>query len=435
MPFCGPCFSIEDKFTKSLKKPKHLLILSSQQRYNTFIIFIIHYGETNAIFENAYRYRDSVRCFGRSAHRRAGVCFLRRPGPSLKQILPASATDEIAPEITDAPDETPEKSTCAGQRLAGRHQSFRPACGRRFQKYLVRVYIGSQSVCVYALNDAGTAYDQLVRTMICSTGTGNATPRGTFKLQGKYRWHSLMGGVYGQYCSRITGSILFHSVPYNVNKNPASMNEVSYSKLGRKASHGCIRLLCRDAQWIYSNVASGSTVEIVNVQRPARLKACLGQRRQYRGWDPTDPDSQQSVPWLCRAHAGTDAGAHRKSRPLHRRPPKSRRPRRRKNPPQPHRKADAFSFPESPRLHHTGRPTKCGLIRYKKSENSGLFSYSGSALPPPEFPACQHTIQRRFFSSRCASAIKEAWLSMCSASPSMRLYVHRCAVPCFHIVA
>lgn len=99
-----------------------------------------------------------------------------------------------------------------------------------------------------------------------------------------------MGGVYGQYCSRITGSILFHSVPYNVNKNPASMNEVSYSKLGRKASHGCIRLLCRDAQWIYSNVASGSTVEIVNGSGPRGSKPALASGAQYRGWDPTDPD-------------------------------------------------------------------------------------------------------------------------------------------------
>lgn len=204
----------------------------------------------------------------------------------------ASAADEVAPEITDAPDETPEEidpALLASASPDAANPSGQPVADAS-KKYLVRVYIGSQSVCVYALNDAGTAYDKLVKTMTCSTGIGNATPRGTFKLQGKYRWHSLVGSVYGQYCSRITGSILFHSVPYKVNKNPASMNEVSYSKLGRKASHGCIRLLCGDALWIYNNVASGSTVEIVNGSGPRGSKPALASGAQYRGWDPTDPD-------------------------------------------------------------------------------------------------------------------------------------------------
>ena len=214
------------------------------------------------------------------------------PAAPVSDVEPsAEVTDEVAPEITDAPDETPEEvdpALTATASPGATNPSGQPVADAS-KKYLVRVYIGSQSVCVYALNDAGTAYDKLVRTMICSTGTGNATPRGTFKLQGKYRWHSLMGGVYGQYCSRITGSILFHSVPYNENKNPASMNEVSYSKLGRKASHGCIRLLCQDAYWIYSNVASGSTIEITTASGPRGSKPSLASGAQYRGWDPTDP--------------------------------------------------------------------------------------------------------------------------------------------------
>ena len=92
----------------------------------------------------------------------------------------ASATYEIAPEITDAPDETPEEidPALASASPDATNPSGQPVADAS-KRYLVRVYIGSQSVCVYALNDAGTAYDQLVRTMICSTGTGNATPRGT----------------------------------------------------------------------------------------------------------------------------------------------------------------------------------------------------------------------------------------------------------------
>ena len=207
----------------------------------------------------------------------------------------SSVADEVAPEITDNPDETPEAVDPALTASASPGVSSSPSASatpipaNSSKPYLVRVYLGSQSVCVYGLNSSGTAYDRLVRTMICSTGTGGATPQGTFKLQGKYRWHSLMGGVYGQYCSRITGSILFHSILYKVNGDPSTLNETTYKKLGRKASHGCIRLLCGDAYWIYSNVASGSTVEIVSGSGPRGSKPALASGSQYRGWDPTDP--------------------------------------------------------------------------------------------------------------------------------------------------
>ncbi|MFR4008498.1 MAG: L,D-transpeptidase [Christensenellales bacterium] len=191
---------------------------------------------------------------------------------------------KVAPEITDNPDETPEAVDPALTASASPGVSSSPSASatpipaNSSKPYLVRVYLGSQSVCVYGLNSSGTAYDRLVRSMICSTGTGGATPQGTFKLQGKYRWHSLMGGVYGQYCSRITGSILFHSILYKVNGDPSTLNETTYKKLGRKASHGCIRLLCGDAYWIYSNVASGSHGGNRFRQRPARFQAGFGQR-------------------------------------------------------------------------------------------------------------------------------------------------------------
>lgn len=77
------------------------------------------------------------------------------------------------------------------------------------------------------------------KAFVCSSGF--ATPTGTFTLSSKYRWHEMMGSVYGQYCSRITGHILFHSVWY-YRASPNTQSYVQYNRLGTKASHGCIRL-------------------------------------------------------------------------------------------------------------------------------------------------------------------------------------------------
>ena len=100
-PFCGPCFSIEDKFTKSLKKPKHLLILSSQQRYNTFIIFIIHYGGKPMQFLKTHT-GIVILCGVLVVALIGGLAyaFSDAPAAPVSETEPsASATDEIAPEM------------------------------------------------------------------------------------------------------------------------------------------------------------------------------------------------------------------------------------------------------------------------------------------------------------------------------------------------
>ena len=117
-------------------------------------------------------------------------------------------------------------------------------------------------------------------------------------MSNKYRWHQLNGGVYGQYCSRITGHILFHSVPYAKN-TPDSLKYVAYDKLGTKASAGCIRLTCQDAMWIYNNCASGTYVEFYSSSNPGPLGKPSAQKissnTQCRNWDPTDPT--KGNPW------------------------------------------------------------------------------------------------------------------------------------------
>ena len=127
------------------------------------------------------------------------------------------------------------------------------------------------------------------KAMICSPG--NATPTGTFSLGDKMRWHTLMGPTYGQYCSRITGRVLFHSVWYYSWGNKTSQCYREYNKLGTLASHGCVRLTVADSKWIYEKVPSGTPVIIYNSSKPGPLgKPKAIKVNGYSGWDPTDPD-------------------------------------------------------------------------------------------------------------------------------------------------
>ena len=77
--------------------------------------------------------------------------------------------------------------------------------------YYIKINRKQNCVTVYGL-DAKGKYTVPVKAMTCSVGVNNATPTGTFSISNQYRWHQLMGGVYGQYCSRIVGGVC--SIPY-----------------------------------------------------------------------------------------------------------------------------------------------------------------------------------------------------------------------------
>lgn len=150
--------------------------------------------------------------------------------------------------------------------------------------YTLQINKGTNVVTVY--NSAGAAE----RAFVCSTGT--ATPLGTYNTKQKLRWHVLDGPSYGQYCTRITGSILFHSVWYYRNGDYASQSYREYNKLGTTASHGCVRLTVADAKWIYDNCPLGTTVNIIygsSANDPLGKPAAIKVPNTKEGWDPTDP--------------------------------------------------------------------------------------------------------------------------------------------------
>ncbi len=157
--------------------------------------------------------------------------------------------------------------------------------------YLIKINRVYNTVTVYKQDEKGK-YTVPVKAMLCSVGTDGKTVTGTYQTKQKYRWKLLMNDVWGQYATRIVGGILFHSVYYYENGNPASLATKEFNKLGESASHGCVRLAVKDAKWIYDNCALGTTVTIYDdkkspgpLGKPEGIKIASNVR-----WDPTDPD-------------------------------------------------------------------------------------------------------------------------------------------------
>jgi len=153
--------------------------------------------------------------------------------------------------------------------------------------YVLKVNKQANVVTVYA-KDGSNGYIIPVKSFICSTG--EATPLGVFSTPNKYRWHELMGPCWGQWCTRINGGVLFHSVFYNSYNNNMNLSISAYNKLGTTASHGCVRLKAGDAKWIYDNCSLGTTVTVYNSSTPGPYgKPTAYKLASWHSWDPTDP--------------------------------------------------------------------------------------------------------------------------------------------------
>ncbi len=181
--------------------------------------------------------------------------------------------------------------------------------------YTIRVFIAEQRVVVYGTTASGAEVP--IRKMVTSTGVrSHPTP-----LTGESNYYYLGGGVpwvsfskykpttYHQYATRFYGKGLgphfyFHSTAYSKMRDPSSLQVGVFNRLGRRASHGCIRLNTADAKFIYSLRGTRSKVKILanangyNIGSvPGLPKFTIKVKRgdpRY-GWDPYDPNPNN--PW------------------------------------------------------------------------------------------------------------------------------------------
>ncbi len=207
-----------------------------------------------------------------------------------------SATPSPTPEPTQVPEPEPlalikqpltfaqlaPTTTMAFEELVGDNDVYDenelpPFPSGDTYKLVINIY--HQFATVYK-KDANGEYTVPVRYIVVSSGARKTpTPIGTFEMGtssvrfGKFQTY----GVYGQYWRQIVRSIFCHSLIYE-SRNPRSYTQ-SYNELGKRASHGCVRMLVPDARWIYYNLGPGTVCEIIqgdkNDAEAAAIKAQL----------------------------------------------------------------------------------------------------------------------------------------------------------------
>ncbi|MBQ9009707.1 MAG: peptidoglycan-binding protein [Clostridia bacterium] len=150
-------------------------------------------------------------------------------------------------------------------------------------KYTLMVDVTNQITRAYTYDETGN-YTVLVREMICSTGTlRNPTPLGTTIMpKTRARWgYFPTWDSHAQYLTRIDKANAFHSVLYTA-PNEQSLSVSSFTSLGTRQSHGCVRLTVSDAKWIYDNCEAGTIITVFesNIYDPEytmTLKPALNQ--------------------------------------------------------------------------------------------------------------------------------------------------------------
>lgn len=229
--------------------------------------------------------------------------------PSIVTVRP-TATPEPTPEITERPDDkTPDrtdKPTAEPTREPTEKPTEKPSATPTvtapatwdpsvyyqeeddlpYARYYIEVALNAQIVYIYS-TDVNGDKNQLVKTMICSSGREGKTPERYwiildndtqdaeitdtgFDSRYDFEW---VKGCAVQYITRMwkaewddngklkvtSSSYLFHSTPYDT-KDKNTLRAADWNKLGTAVSDGCIRLCVRDAHWIYEKVAPYSVV-------------------------------------------------------------------------------------------------------------------------------------------------------------------------------
>lgn len=158
------------------------------------------------------------------------------------------------------------------------------------------IFLDEQYVAAYGPDDQGQ--EVLLRTFPCSSGiVPGHTPLGQHTLGAKWPDPWLFDNARAQYGYQIQGNILFHSLPSYDGSLKSGLKLSDLNSMGYAASHGCVRLFCMDAKWLYENAPAGCPVEVLQNrgEKYAELPDHVFYLRLKDGapqWDPTDPDPE-----------------------------------------------------------------------------------------------------------------------------------------------
>lgn len=176
----------------------------------------------------------------------------------LSGLIEEVETDEMVVETDETVVEIETEAETETELTPGAN-TYAEQTGRRWQDqedttWSIRVNVATNTVTVYRGQVA-------VKAFACSCGEREgSTPLGNYQLKDKLRWHELVGPTWGQWCSHITGDILFHSLPYYTKCDNFSLDPHDYNQMGTSASHGCVRLTAANAKYIFDNCPIGTQV-------------------------------------------------------------------------------------------------------------------------------------------------------------------------------
>lgn len=119
-------------------------------------------------------------------------------------------------------------------------------------KYFTWVDLNRQRVNVFT---GGAKHWTLVKTYSCATGN-NITPskRGLFTIQDKGASFVAGPGAIVKYWTRYSGNYMLHSIILTTS------GAVCDSTIGKRVSHGCIRMPLDMAKWYYQSIPKGSLI-------------------------------------------------------------------------------------------------------------------------------------------------------------------------------
>ncbi|MDO5015708.1 MAG: L,D-transpeptidase [Eubacteriales bacterium] len=214
-----------------------------------------------------------------------------------KPAEPAAAKATL-PRTTDKPEGKEFRGDPAWPTAKEMFEFFKKTNEAKFDPKLqiscLRVFLDEQVVAAFKVDANGK--EQLVRAFPCSSGyVAGHTPLGkyTMGLQTEEAW--LFDNSLAQYGGQITGNILFHSLPSYDGSLNSGLKLTDLNSMGYAASHGCVRLFCVDAKWIYTYCPVGTPIEVL--QNRGKTYDFVPKKVNYLRlkagapkWDPSDPD-------------------------------------------------------------------------------------------------------------------------------------------------